>query len=64
MGEAHSRSPLSGRVHLLRHEFAGISCRTAHPCPPRDAHRHAVNIPKMPGEPLRVQPSRKARSEG
>ena len=63
VGEAHSRSPLSGRVHLLRHQFAGISCRTAHPCPPRDAHRHAVNIPKMPGEPLRVQPSRKARSE-
>ena len=38
--------------------FAGISCRTAHPCPPHDAHRRPVNIPKMPGEPKRVQPSR------
>lgn len=39
-------------------EFAGISCRTAHPTPPHDAHRYPANTPKMPGEPKRVQPSR------
>jgi hypothetical protein len=54
--------PVQGQVSRSRaggtHGFAGISCRTAHPSPPRDPHRQRVNTPKMPGEPKRVQPSR------
>ena len=34
--------PVQGQVRPMP-GFAGISCRTAHPAPPRDAHRHPVN---------------------